>query len=44
MAGVKPQTSGIGNNRSANWATTTAQHIYWFILLTASKASDDLSY
>ena len=25
MTGFKPQTSGIGSNRSTNWATTTAQ-------------------
>ena len=25
MTGFKPQTSGIGSDRSTNWATTTAQ-------------------
>ena len=24
MAGFEPRTSGVGSNRSANWATTTA--------------------
>ena len=25
MTGVEPPTSGIGSDRSTNWATTTAQ-------------------
>ena len=27
MTGFEPRTSGIGSNRSTNWATTTAQGI-----------------
>ena len=27
MTGFEPQISGIGSNRSANWATTTAKMI-----------------
>ena len=26
MTGFEPRTSGIGSNRSTNWATTTALH------------------
>ena len=27
MTGFEPRTSGIGSNRSTNWATTTAQKL-----------------
>ena len=31
MTGFEPRTSGIGSNRSTNWATTTSLvHCYWF--------------
>ena len=39
MTGVEPQTSGIGSNRSANWATTTAQLKKVFELLQQSVAN-----
>ena len=26
MTGFEPRTSGIGSDRSTNWATTTAQY------------------
>ena len=29
MTGFESQTSGVGSDRSANWATTTAQIIYF---------------
>ena len=28
MTGFEPRTSGIGSDRSTNWATTTAAHIF----------------
>ena len=28
MSGFEPQTSGIGSNRTTNWATTTAQALF----------------
>ena len=31
MTGVEPRTSGIESNRSTNWATTTAQNIFYNI-------------
>ena len=29
MTGIKPQTSGIGSDRSTNWATTTAANLFF---------------
>ena len=37
MTGFEPRTSGIGSDRSTNWATTTAQHIRYFIQPFASS-------
>ena len=31
MTGFEPQTSGVGNARHANWATTTALQILNFL-------------
>ena len=39
MTGFEPRTSGIGSDRSTNWATTTANYLYidirveWAIVL-----------
>ena len=35
MTGFEPRTSGIGSNRSTNWATTTA---HWIILYSSNVA------
>ena len=32
MTGFEPQTSGIGSDRSINWATTTSQNCLVFII------------
>ena len=32
MLGFEPQISGVGSNRSTNWATTTAQNAMCFYL------------
>ena len=53
MTGFEPQTSGIGSDRSTNWATTTAlrcaflltkkfQSIYPKNLLLSSPANQEL--
>ena len=34
MTGLEPRTSGIGSNRSTNWATTTAHHEAFIWLVT----------
>ena len=34
MTGVEPPTSGIGSDRSTNWATTTAQSYKQFMIVT----------
>ena len=31
MTGFKPWTSGIGSDRSTNWATTTANRLFNFV-------------
>ena len=35
MAGFELQTSGIGSNRSTNWATTTAHVSSLYIIASA---------
>ena len=34
MTGFKPRTSGVGSDRSTNWATTTAQMFCFFVPCT----------
>ena len=44
MSGFKLRISGVGSDRSTNWATNTALFLPWVLLLRPLEVLSDLSY